>query len=104
MPIFDYSNRVVLITGIGAVGDGYGNGGAMAAAMARQGAIIFGCDINLEAANKAAEQIRNEDEVKNHPSRKEGESVVDVFQQRTVRSIRCSIMFDCVLTIDPLRM
>ncbi|SMR41828.1 unnamed protein product [Zymoseptoria tritici ST99CH_1A5] len=83
MPVFDYSNRVVLITGLGAVGEGYGNGGAMAVTMARQGAIIYGCDINLDAANKAAEEIRNDDEVKNHPSRKAGASIVDVFQQRT---------------------
>jgi NAD(P)-dependent dehydrogenase (short-subunit alcohol dehydrogenase family) len=85
MPIFDYSNRVVLITGIGAVGEGYGNGGAMAVTMAKQGAIIFGCDINLDAANKAAEHIRNDDEVKNHHSREKGMGIVDVFQQRTVR-------------------
>ncbi|CAK3744693.1 related to dehydrogenases with different specificities (related to short-chain alcohol [Lecanosticta acicola] len=83
MPIFDYSNKVVVLTGLGAVGDGYGNGTAMATAMARQGAIIFGCDINLEAANKAAELIRNEPEVKNHPSRKAGQSVVDVMPQST---------------------
>ncbi|EGP91078.1 uncharacterized protein MYCGRDRAFT_52515 [Zymoseptoria tritici IPO323] len=34
----------------------------MAVTMARQGAIIYGCDINLDAANKAAEEIRNDDE------------------------------------------
>lgn len=84
MPIFDYTNKVVLLTGLGAVGEGYGNGTAMAAAMARQGAIIFGCDINLEAANRAAGMIRNETEVKNHPSRKESQSAVDVFQKSTV--------------------
>lgn len=86
MPIFDYSNKIVLLTGLGAVGDGYGNGTAMASAMARQGAIVFGCDINLDAANRAAEMIRNEAEVKYHPSRKAGESIVDVIQQSTVRS------------------
>lgn len=85
MPIFDYSNKIVLLTGLGAVGEGYGNGTAMASAMARQGAIIFGCDINLEAAEKAADMIRNEAEVKNHPSRKPGQSVVDVMPQSTVK-------------------
>lgn len=78
MPMFDYTNKVVLITGIGAVGEGYGNGSAMAAAMAKQGATIYGCDINLDAANKAAEQISNEEEVKAR-----GNSI-EVFQQQTV--------------------
>lgn len=87
MPIFDYTSKIVLLTGLGAVGEGYGNGTAMAAAMARQGAIIYGCDINLEAANKAADMIRNEAEVKGHPSRGVGQSAVDVFQRSTVRSI-----------------
>lgn len=90
MQIFDYTNKVVLLTGLGAVGEGYGNGTAMAAAMARQGAIIFGCDINLEAANKAAVMIRNETEVKNHPSRTADESAVDVIQKSTVGLITSS--------------
>ncbi|KAF2170268.1 hypothetical protein M409DRAFT_19871 [Zasmidium cellare ATCC 36951] len=99
MPIFDYSNKVVLLTGLGAVGEGYGNGTAMAAAMARQGAIIFGCDINLEAANKAAELIRNEAEVKNHPSRKEGKNAVDVIQQSTdvTKSDACKAFVDACM-------
>ncbi|KAK4627060.1 hypothetical protein CLAFUW4_04927 [Fulvia fulva] len=83
MPVFDYTNKVVLVTGLGAVGEGYGNGTAMASAMARQGATIFGCDINLEAANRAADMIRDEAEVRNHPSRKQGRSIVDVIQQST---------------------
>lgn len=80
MPIFDYSNKVVLITGVGAVGEGYGNGSAMAAAMAKQGATIFGCDINLDAANHAVKQISNEDEVKAKGN------TVETFQQQTVRT------------------
>lgn len=82
MPIFDYTNKVVLLTGIGAVGEGYGNGSAMAAAMARQGATVYGCDINLAAANKAAEQIMNEEEVKARGNK------VEVFQQATVSTLR----------------
>lgn len=84
MPLFDYSGKVVLLTGLGAVGEGYGNGTAMAAAMARQGATVYGCDINLKAANKAAEMIRNEEQVANHPSRKSSQSAVEVFQESTV--------------------
>jgi len=85
MPIHDLSNKVLLITGIGAVGEGWGNGTTMATLFARQGAIVYGCDINLEAANKAAEQMRKDPEIANHWSRKSGDSIVDVFQQRTVR-------------------
>lgn len=90
MPVFDYTNKVVLVTGLGAVGEGYGNGTAMASAMARQGATIFGCDINLEAANRAADMIRDEAEVRNHPSRKQGRSIVDVIQQSTVSALTTS--------------
>lgn len=93
MPILDYSNKIVLLTGLGAVGEGYGNGTAMASAMARQGAIIFGCDINLEAAEKAAEMIRSESEVKNHPSRTPGQSAVDVMPQSTVGAILLRLLF-----------
>jgi len=84
MPLHDLSGKVVLITGIGSVGEGWGNGTTIATLFARQGAIIFGCDINLEAANRAAEQIRNDAEVSQHPSRKAGDSIVDVMQSRVV--------------------
>jgi NAD(P)-dependent dehydrogenase (short-subunit alcohol dehydrogenase family) len=46
----DLTGRVVLITGIGCVGQGWGNGVATAALFARQGAKLFGCDLSLEAA------------------------------------------------------
>ncbi|USW49061.1 Putative short-chain dehydrogenase/reductase SDR, NAD(P)-binding domain superfamily [Septoria linicola] len=83
MPIFDYTGKVVLLTGIGAVGDGYGNGTAMAAVMARQGATIFGCDINLDAANRARDSINAEDEVKAHAARRTISQAVEVFQKPT---------------------
>lgn len=86
--MFDLSHKVLLITGIGAVGEGWGNGTTMATLFARQGAIVFGCDINTEAANKAAETIRNDSQVKSHPSRKQGESIVDVMQEAIVRYYR----------------
>jgi NAD(P)-dependent dehydrogenase (short-subunit alcohol dehydrogenase family) len=84
MPLFNLSNKVVLITGIGAVGDGWGNGTTMATVFARQGAVIFGCDINPEAANKAANQIRNDPDVVQHPCRKPGKSICEVVQESTV--------------------
>ena len=75
------------ITGIGAVGDGWGNGTTMATLFARQGASVFGCDINLEAANKAADQIRNDDQVTGHPCRHSGSSIVDVIQESIVSAL-----------------
>lgn len=63
MPLHDLTNKVVLLTGIGCVGEGWGNGTTIATLFARQGAIIYGCDINLDAAKRAAEQIRKDPEV-----------------------------------------
>ena len=91
MPIFDLSNKVLLITGIGAVGEGWGNGTTMATLFARQGAVVFGCDINVEAANKAAETIRKDAHAKAHPSRTRGGSVVDVMQEPIVSHYRYSM-------------
>jgi NAD(P)-dependent dehydrogenase (short-subunit alcohol dehydrogenase family) len=48
--LLDLTNKVVLITGIGCVGVGWGNGIAIATLFAHQGAIIFGCDLSLKAA------------------------------------------------------
>ncbi|KAK0252024.1 hypothetical protein LTR91_001782 [Friedmanniomyces endolithicus] len=102
MPIHDLSNKIVLITGIGCIGEGWGNGTTMATLFARQGAVIFGCDINLEAANKAAEQIRRDPEVVGHYSRKSdsGSNVVDVLQQSTdvTKSDHCKAFFDACMT------
>lgn len=53
----DLTNQVALITGIGCVGKGWGNGIAIATLFARQGAIIFGCDISLEAAETSKSKI-----------------------------------------------
>ncbi|KAH6674290.1 short chain dehydrogenase [Halenospora varia] len=56
----DLTNQVVLITGIGCVGEGWGNGIAIATLFARQGAIIFGCDLFPEAAEKSKSIILSE--------------------------------------------
>src|SRR2546429_3400926 len=53
----DLTDQVVLITGIGCIGAGWGNGIAIATLFARQGAIIFGCDLSLEAAEISRTQI-----------------------------------------------
>src|SRR5688500_7350517 len=52
--------KVALITGCGSSGPGWGNGKAAAVLCARNGAKIFGCDINLTAAEETREIIRKE--------------------------------------------
>lgn len=52
--------KVALVTGCGSSGPGWGNGKAIAALFAREGASVFGCDINPEAANETCEIVRGE--------------------------------------------
>ena len=85
--MFDLTNKVLLITGIGAVGEGWGNGTTMATLFARQGAIVFGCDINVDAADKAAATISNDEFAKAHSCRTQGQSFVDVMQEPIVSYI-----------------
>ena len=60
MAIHDLTGKVALITGIGCIGEGWGNGTTIATLFCRQGAVLFGCDISLDAAERAASQIRAE--------------------------------------------
>ena len=52
--------KIAFITGIGSVGEGWGNGRATAVVMARQGATIFGTDLNPAAAEQTVATIRAE--------------------------------------------
>lgn len=52
--------KVALVTGCGSVGPGWGNGKAISALFAREGAKIFGCDIKLEAAEETRNIVRDE--------------------------------------------
>ena len=52
--------KVALVTGCGTLGEGWGNGKAIAVLLARQGASVFGCDLNLEAAQQTRELIQAE--------------------------------------------
>lgn len=49
--------KVALVSGCGTLGEGWGNGKAIAVLLARQGASVFGCDLNLEAAQQTRELI-----------------------------------------------
>lgn len=57
LKMHDLTDQVVLITGIGCIGEGWGNGLTIATLFARQGAILFGCDLSLDAAETSRSQI-----------------------------------------------
>ena len=52
--------RVALITGAGSIGPGWGNGKATAVLFAREGAKVFGVDLNLAAADETRAIIEGE--------------------------------------------
>ena len=52
--------KIALVTGCGTVGEGWGNGKAIAVLLARQGASVFGCDLYLEAAQATRDLILQE--------------------------------------------
>jgi NAD(P)-dependent dehydrogenase (short-subunit alcohol dehydrogenase family) len=52
--------KIAFISGMGSVGEGWGNGRATAVVMARQGATVFGTDLNLAAAEATVATIRAE--------------------------------------------
>jgi NAD(P)-dependent dehydrogenase (short-subunit alcohol dehydrogenase family) len=52
--------KVAFVTGIGSIGPGWGNGRAAATLLARQGALIYGVDINVAAAKETGAGIEAE--------------------------------------------
>jgi NAD(P)-dependent dehydrogenase (short-subunit alcohol dehydrogenase family) len=58
----DLSSKVVLLTGIGQNGDPsmWGNGAATARVFLRNGARVFGCDINLPSAQATRDRLLSE--------------------------------------------
>jgi NAD(P)-dependent dehydrogenase (short-subunit alcohol dehydrogenase family) len=52
--------KVALVTGCGTIGEGWGNGKAIAVLLARQGASVFGCDLDLAAAQATRTLIEAE--------------------------------------------
>jgi NAD(P)-dependent dehydrogenase (short-subunit alcohol dehydrogenase family) len=53
-------DRVALITGVGSVGEGWGNGKATAVLFAREGARVYGVDINVTAGEQTRDIILGE--------------------------------------------
>ena len=58
--MFRLDGKVALVTGCGTIGEGWGNGKAIAVLLARQGASVFGCDLDLAAAQATRDLIREE--------------------------------------------
>ncbi len=52
--------KVALVTGCGTAGEGWGNGKAIAVLLARQGAAVYGCDLDLGAAEATRDLVREE--------------------------------------------
>jgi NAD(P)-dependent dehydrogenase (short-subunit alcohol dehydrogenase family) len=55
------AGKVAFVSGVGSVGEGWGNGKATAVVLARQGAAIYGTDANGEAAEITRRLIAEED-------------------------------------------
>nr|POF01177.1 3-oxoacyl-[acyl-carrier-protein] reductase fabg [Quercus suber] len=92
--LHDLTDKIVLLTGIGAVSDGWGNGTTFAALFARQGATVFGCDINLEAAKRAAREICQDAEVQARSREGQKGAAVEIFEQATVRDRDTAQLYD----------
>jgi NAD(P)-dependent dehydrogenase (short-subunit alcohol dehydrogenase family) len=58
--LFRLDGKVVLVSGCGSVGPGWGNGKAISVLFARQGATIYGIDINADAAKETGRLIESE--------------------------------------------
>lgn len=58
--MFRLDGKVAIVTGCGSIGDNLSNGRAISISLARQGAIVFGLDRNLDSARKTQELIEKE--------------------------------------------
>ena len=58
--MLELDGKIALVTGCGTIGEGWGNGKAIAVLLARQGAGVFGCDLDLQAALATRDVIREE--------------------------------------------
>src|SRR5690625_7176951 len=58
--MFRLDGKVAIVTGCGSIGDSLSNGRAISLALARQGAIVYGLDRNLESAQETQARIEKE--------------------------------------------
>lgn len=57
--MIDLTGKVAVVTGCGSIAPGWSNGRAIAVVLARQGAIVFGLDRNIEAAKETQKLIQD---------------------------------------------
>ncbi|KAF5589464.1 hypothetical protein FPCIR_6770 [Fusarium pseudocircinatum] len=91
-PIYpDLAGKVALITGIGQVGPSdspfWGNGAATARLLAKNGVKIFGCDLNLKAAERTKQRLLEEDP----------ERIVDVVAADVLKGDQVEALVDAVM-------
>ncbi|WP_332715685.1 SDR family NAD(P)-dependent oxidoreductase [Pelagibacterium mangrovi] len=58
--MLDLRGKVAFVTGAGSAGEGWGNGKAIAVLLARQGATVFGVDLNADALQSTADAMQAE--------------------------------------------
>lgn len=59
-PVRHFHNRVAIVTGAGAHGDGIGNGRAAAILLAEEGCSVVCVDLKIELAEKTVEMIKKD--------------------------------------------
>ena len=58
--MLNLKGKIAVVTGCGSIGDGFGNGRAIATTLARQGATVLGTDINEESGQNTCDFINKE--------------------------------------------
>ena len=78
---FSLAGKVAFVSGVGSVGEGWGNGRATAVLLARQGAVVFGTDVNDAAAAETLAIIEGEGGTATvcHADMTDGGAVADAF-------------------------
>ena len=58
--MLNLKDKIAVVSGCGSLGSGFGNGRAISTILARQGAKVFGTDINEEAGQNTSNFIKEE--------------------------------------------
>jgi len=58
--MLNLKDKIAVVSGCGSIGSGFGNGRAISTLLARQGAKVFGTDINEEAGQNTSNFIKEE--------------------------------------------
>ena len=58
--MLNLKDKIAVVSGCGSIGSGIGNGRAISTLLARQGAKVFGTDINEEAGQNTSNFIKEE--------------------------------------------